>query len=85
VLDQGNHPAGHEASGPDRCAASGQLAHLDHPAPVDHFDPAPGAGGGNLVRLGHAARVDHYLDLVTPHARPPVGRRPRGTEKRAMS
>jgi hypothetical protein len=72
MLDQRDHPAGHEPCGPHRGAAPGELAHLDHPAPVDHLDTSPGAGGRNLVVLGHAAGIDDYLDLVTAHDQPSI-------------
>src|SRR5579863_5169244 len=65
MLDQSEHPAGHEPRRADDHAGTGDLVDLEHPAPGDHLVPAPGAGGGDLVGLRSAARIDHDLDPVT--------------------
>src|SRR3954451_17615737 len=38
VLNKGEHPVGHEAGGTDRCAAAGELAHLDQAAAGANVD-----------------------------------------------
>src|SRR5262249_22018717 len=66
-LDRGDHAAGHEAGGPHRSPAPGQLGHLHQTPPVHHLHAPPGAGGHDLVGPGPVARVDHNLDPVTLH------------------
>lgn len=74
MLDQGDHPAGHETGRPDRGAAPGQLAHLDESAPADYLHPPPGAGGHDVIGSRHITRVHHDLDPIALH----VGSRPDG-------
>jgi hypothetical protein len=83
VLDDGDHPVGHEPAGPDHLAAPGDLGDLDDAAPGGDLDPAPGTGGLDLEPLDAASGIDHDLHPVTLHrailagAGDP-GRRPRG-------
>src|SRR5712692_10339837 len=71
VLDQRQHPAGHEPGRPHDRAPPGQLADLDKPAPDDDLDAAPGPGRRHLVVPCLAAGIDHDLDTVALHRRPP--------------
>src|SRR5215475_14660310 len=76
VLDQGEHPAGHEPGRPHHHAAAGHLVDLHQPAPGDHLDPAASPGCHDLVGLSAAAtRVDDDLDPVTLHRGRPDARR----------
>src|ERR1022692_512891 len=69
MLHHGDHPAGHETSGPDGRAAPGQLAHLDLAAPGDYLDSPSGAGSYHVIGLRHVAGVDHDLDAIALHVR----------------
>src|SRR5262249_19824534 len=68
VLDEGDDAVGHEPAGADRCAAAGELRHLDDPARGRDLDPPAGARGADLERRGPLPRVDHDLDPVALHA-----------------
>src|SRR5581483_6776190 len=67
VLDQGQHPAGHEAGGAHRGPGARHLADLDHPAPVGDLHPPPGPGRGHVVRPRHDPGVNDDLDPVSLH------------------
>src|SRR5580700_2603499 len=67
MLDQGDHPAGHEPRGPDRGPGSGHLADLYDTAPVGDVDAASRPGRRYLVRLGPLTGVNHDLDAITLH------------------
>jgi hypothetical protein len=67
VLDDGDHPVGHEPARPDHLAATGDLRDLDHPAPGGHLDPTPRTGGLDLEPLDAPSGVDHDLHPVTLH------------------
>src|SRR5580704_8413032 len=67
MLDQGDHPAGHEPRGPDRGPGPGHLADLDDTAPVGDIDAASRPGRRYLVRLGPLTGVNHDLDAITLH------------------
>src|SRR5690349_24017488 len=76
MLDQGEHPGGHEAGRPHHDAAAGHLVDLHYPTPGDHLDPAPGPGGRDLIGLRIATGVDDDLDPVTLHRSPQSTGRP---------
>src|SRR5580700_7851886 len=67
MLDQGDHPAGHEPRGPDRGPGPGHLADLYDTAPVGDIDAAPRPGRRYLVRLGPLTGINHDLDAITLH------------------
>src|SRR5690606_21290200 len=68
VLDEREHPAGHEPGRAYRRAGTGHLGHDDH-APADADVDAPARlGGCHLVGPATVAGVDDDLDAVTPHA-----------------
>src|SRR5215813_9862863 len=73
MLDQGEHPTGHEPGRSHHHAAARHLVDLHHASPGDHLDPAAGPGGGDLVGLRVVAtRVDDDLDPVTLHRCPRI-------------
>src|SRR5260370_8794808 len=76
MLDQREHPAGHEPGRPHHHAAAGHLVDLHHAAPGDHLDPAAGPGGRDLVGLRATTPVDDDLDPVTLHRSPRLPGRP---------
>src|SRR5712692_9296758 len=76
MLDQREHPAGHEPGRPHHHVAAGHLVDLHHAAPGDHLDPAAGPGGLDLVGLLATTRVDDDLDPVTLHRSPRLPGRP---------
>src|ERR1700722_10640454 len=67
MLNQGDHPAGHEPRGPDRGPGPGHLADLDDTAPVGDIDAASRPGRRYLVRLSPLTGVNHDLDAITLH------------------
>ncbi|MDN3354578.1 cysteine hydrolase [Actinomadura sp. DC4] len=69
VLDQCQHPAGHEARGAYGGARASHLGHLDDAAPGDDLDPPPRACGRHLVRPRRLAGIDHDFDPVALHDR----------------
>src|SRR5262249_48172625 len=73
MLDQGEHPTGHEPGRSHHHAAARHLVDLHHASPGDHLDPAAGPGGDDLVGLRVVAtRVDDDLDPVTLHRCPRI-------------
>src|SRR5580765_3448111 len=69
MLDQRDHPAGHEPAGPDRRAAPGHLGHLDHPARGRHLETAAVLRRRDLEGLDALAGIDNDLDAIALHAR----------------
>ena len=67
VLDQGEDAVGHEACGPHRTAAAGDLGDLDNTTAGGHLDPAAGAGRHHLVRADLVTGVDDDLNSVSAH------------------
>src|SRR5262245_50738826 len=73
MLDQGEHPTGHEPRRAHHHAAARHLVDLHHASPGDHLDPAASPGGDDLVGLRVVAtRVDDDLDPVTLHRCPRI-------------
>jgi hypothetical protein len=85
VLDDGDHPVGHEPAGPDHLAAPGNLGDLDHPASGGDLDPPPRAGGLDLEPLDATSGVDHDLHPVTLHRAILAGAVDPGTRPRGAS
>src|SRR3990172_4317654 len=77
MLDEGDHPIGHEPARADRGAAAGDLGDLDHAAGRGDLDTPARLGGLDLVLQDAArARVHDDLHPIAPHnaslARPPT-------------
>lgn len=67
VLDEGDQPARHEAAGPDRRPAAGDLADLDDAPGGRDLEPPAVLRGHDVERLDTLARVDHDLDAIASH------------------
>jgi len=67
MLDDGDHPAGHEAGRAHHLAAAGDLGDLDGSSGDDHVDPATFARGDHLEAAHLVPRVDEDLYSITLH------------------
>src|SRR5437773_1747471 len=67
MLDEGDHPVGHEAPGPDGLAGPGDLGDLGDPPDGGNLHASPGARRRDLERLNPVPGVDQDLDAVALH------------------
>jgi hypothetical protein len=74
MLDEGQHPGGHEPGGAHRRAAAGELGDLDDATAMGDVDAAAGPGRLDLVRQGAAAGINDDLDAVAFNRASPIQR-----------
>jgi hypothetical protein len=67
MLDDGDHPAGHEAGRAHHLTTAGDLGDLDGSPGDDHVDPATFAGGDDLEAAHLVPGVDQDLDAIAFH------------------
>jgi hypothetical protein len=67
MLDDGDHPARHEARRADDLTAAGELGHLDRPASDQHVDASSFPRRHDLEAANLVSRVDEDLDPVPLH------------------
>jgi hypothetical protein len=67
MLDDGDHPAGHEARRAHHLTAAGDLGDFDRSPGDDHVDPATFAGGDHLEAADFVPGVDQDLDAIAFH------------------
>jgi hypothetical protein len=67
MLDDGDHPAGHEARRAHHLTAAGDLGDFDRSPGDDHVDPATFPGRHDLEATHLVPGVDQDLDAIAFH------------------